>query len=277
MAISSKIRMDATGRAAVYTFDTAAPDDLPFTAPLDHLSRVKMHSDLLTPAVLSVATYSVTLPSMGINSFRTAAFNLAAHGLAGTPLVMGRLQNGSGWIPLNGSIMLPMYALDGSATYRLFGNYATPPLTQGAFGWRSITLGADASNIVLHEQSVAMGTNSAATTHSALTLTVEVTTFDFNLDGDNPTTGTDPKAIHMGPDVLSFQRGKWRSDRRYIRTPAPVPTHHMPLGKTIEVGPAAQTEFHFNWGCVHAGDVRMRWSSEAQDVAFTASQQPVKI
>lgn len=271
-----KMKADSTGKVAIY--DEAGVGDAPFTDPMGNLSRVRFHSDLLMPAVLSTATYTVTLPSMGVDTFRDAVQTLSAHGLSGTPMVMGRIQNGSGWIPLNGSVMLPVYALDGSTTYRLFGIYAAAPYFQGGSGWRSITLGADATNIVLHEQSVAMATNAAGVTaHPALTLTIEVTTFDLNCDASNPTVGTDAVAVHMGADIVKFQRGRWRSDRKYIRTPAPSPTHYMPLGKSIEVGRPAPTKTDITFGCGHVGGVRMRWSSEANDVAFTASQQGVRI
>ncbi len=274
------MKIDSTGKVAI--FDETGVGNAPFTDPLGNLSRIRFHSDLLTPAVVSVTTYTVTLPSMVENAWRDATVTLGAHGRTGTPMIMGRVRNGSGasWIPLNGSVMLPMYALDGSTTYRLFGAYPSgPPYWQGGDGWRSITLGADATNIVLHEQAQALSKHAGADiTHPALTLEIEVTVFDINLDAANPTVGTDPVAVHMSASLVKFQRGKWRSDRRYIRTPAPTPTHYMPLGKTVEVGGGPANKGDLLRSCCHAGPVKFKSApGQVNDITFDASQQPVGV
>lgn len=273
-----KFKTDATGKAAIY--DETVAGDAPFAAPLSNLGAIRFHSDLNMPAVVSVTTYNLTLPAMAAGAWRDATATLGAHGRPGTPMVMGRIRNGSGnnWIPLNGSVLFPMYALNGSSSYRLFGAFSGGTY-QGGSGWRSLTLGADATNIVLHEQAQALDTYvSGVTTHPALGIEIEVTVFDVDLDSANPTVGTDPVAVHMSSDLVKFQRGKWRSDRRYIRTPAPSPTHYMPIGKTTDVGAGPANQGTVLKGICHVGPVKFRWApGQVNDHAFDASQQAVKV
>lgn len=278
MPTNVKMRADSTGKLAVYTYDTAAPDDLPFSAPLSHLSRLRFHSDLITPSVVAITSYTVTLPAMADTTSRVHTYTLGPHGRSGTPMVMGRIANGSGgWIPLNGSVMLPMYALDGSSSYRLRGIVDAAGNYQGMQGVRTVALGADATNIVLHEMSHCDFTGSG--TSSAFSLTVEVTVFDLNLDSSTPPgDGTDAAAIHMSASLIKAKRGAWRSDRRYIRAAVTGATHRMPLGKTIAFGANITAKTDTPRGTCHAGPAKFIWSTNYTDpLSFDAVAQDVKL
>jgi len=114
------------GRVAIYT----GADDDPFDEPLDNLSRVLFHSELLYPAIISEQSGTLNLPSRGANSETVASHTLFAHGQSGTPLVIGYATLDSTRVPLAGSV----------------------PVQFNARGWaRWIALGADGTNVKMAE------------------------------------------------------------------------------------------------------------------------------
>jgi hypothetical protein len=147
-----KVRADGViGRVAIYE----ATDDNPWGSPLSYLSRVVFHSGLAYPAQVATLTGSVTFPSDGAGSVRevvNTTYTLAAHGLPGIPIVEGKwigIGAGGADVPMVGSV--PIYS----------GSY---------FVLRTATLGADATNVVIHEQHAryvsAVGANYPSLTRS---------------------------------------------------------------------------------------------------------------
>lgn len=129
MAVKFRARA-SDARVAIYT----GADDV-FTNPLADLSRVLFHSDLDYPHIISIHTGTVTLPAMSADTRRDAVTNLFAHGKAGTPMVFGLLTNlGGADIALQGSV----------------------PVAMNPYGFgRWVTLGANTTHVLMHEQSVA--------------------------------------------------------------------------------------------------------------------------
>lgn len=126
----------AAARVAIYE----ASDDLPWSDPFTYRSRVLFHSDLQYPARVQTVTGSVTLsagtqgatPAVPVNR----SYTLFAHNLDGIPLLEGKILGiGSGGVdvPICGSL---------------------PVQTGGSSGLRArwIAIGADATNVYLHEQ-----------------------------------------------------------------------------------------------------------------------------
>lgn len=126
--------------------------------PTLDLSRVLFHSSLLYPSLTQTITTTITLPDRALNSQTLTTHTIQAHGLGGIPFVLGYIDN-----------LVPNVALAGSVPVEIYASY-------GGFG-RFVTLGADATNIVLHENSVipnAMGGATGSGTF-ALDLVVYVT------------------------------------------------------------------------------------------------------
>lgn len=125
------------GKAALYTVPTVdSTDDAPLTAPRAHLSRVRFHTDFKYPSVVSDQTFNVTLPSRSVGSRGEATHTLGAHGRGGVPLCFGSIQYGGHWVPL--FISTPLNAQPFSVGMR------------NEVG-RVISLGANSTNILLHE------------------------------------------------------------------------------------------------------------------------------
>lgn len=121
-------------------FAWGTTDDLPFTDPLSHISRLRFHSDLEYPRVISTHTGTHVLPAIGAaTNFSKRSTVLFAHGQAGTPFVEGFIDYNSTRVPLLGSV--PIERLSGQHT---------------GFAARWLHLGADATNVILNEATVGM-------------------------------------------------------------------------------------------------------------------------
>src|SRR5690606_28675325 len=123
--------------------------------PKGDLSRVLFHSDLDYPSVISTRDVSVTLPARTTTPFYTY-HTLFAHGRPGIPFVFGYILN-MGNLSLAGSVPLDFRVL---------------------FHGRFVTLGANATHVVLHEMS--SGVN-GSTTYDARSLTIRVHVTDLLL------------------------------------------------------------------------------------------------
>lgn len=119
------------GKCAIWTGGGTGP----YSDPLTHVPNVQFHSDLLYPAIINTQSGSTTLPAAS-SGFRSVAHTLFAHGRSGYPYVEGKITSGLGVV----------VALAGSI-----------PVQQGSaavgsnFYGRWVALGADASNVILHE------------------------------------------------------------------------------------------------------------------------------
>lgn len=148
-----KLKADGTtGKVAIWT---GGSDDAPLTDPLANLSRLLFHSDLAYPTITQKVTGSITLPAT--TAGHSVSRTLFAHGLAGTPWVMGRVTTAGGQvISLGGSV--PIY-IRAASSYGLA---------------RWITLGANATNVLLHDYA-------ENTTPSPIVLTYDILVTDLLL------------------------------------------------------------------------------------------------
>jgi len=138
--MSSRIRI-AGGKAAIWT---GAGDTLPFDNPNGNLARVKFHSDLQYIKIIDTRTFNVTLPSFVSPYERVADYTLYAHGRPGQPYVLGQVNVNGVPAGFTGSVPVAFGVLTGGPAV------AGKP---GIFG-RWLTLGADATNVIVHEYSV---------------------------------------------------------------------------------------------------------------------------
>lgn len=95
--------------------------------PLADLSRVLFHSSLQYPAIVSEHDITVPLPARSTSSF--TPIPLFAHGKSGTPFVLGYIANLAN-VPLAGSVPIETFDF-------MYGRF--------------VTLGADATNVILHD------------------------------------------------------------------------------------------------------------------------------
>lgn len=145
------------GKAAIY--DKSA-GDAPLTNPLGNLSRIKFHSDLDYIKVISVHNVTLSLPARSNFRSATASYNLFAHGRTGQPFVLGKASvNG---VPVGFTGSVPVHqgiASNGQPSH--FGRW--------------LALGADATNVIVHEYCVAAWSNSSFyDTYPAMTIPIAV-------------------------------------------------------------------------------------------------------
>lgn len=217
-----------TGSVAVYTVDDIDPTDRePLDDPLGHLSRVLFHSDLYYPTITTKYTGTLSLPSRGANvgPENPVAHTLFAHGLAGQPLVFGRLMNLSGLnVSLAGSV----------------------PVQTSNYGYgRWLTLGADATNVVLSE-----------IFHTHLTAGVSATSVDWevwvtDLLLDSVTELPEPTDEMLFVSGTEFRAGggKFDATRRYLRTASSEPVKELDVvqGPSIAVLPLGEVKAFFRY------------------------------
>lgn len=147
----------AAGLLAVYTSPGAGSDDAPLYSPLANLSRVKLHSSLDYPKIISVTTGSITLPAVTVNTRRLVTNTLFAHGQSGIPWVFGKVSLAGVWVSLCGTAIVQS--------------------DSGNFFPRTLSLGADATNVLAHENGICGQFNSMA----SLTLSYEIYVTDVLL------------------------------------------------------------------------------------------------
>lgn len=127
------------------------------SSPTTDLSRVLFHSDLEYPSVIDTQDDIVNLPERTTTPATPVytIHNLFAHGRAGIPFVFGIITN-MGNLSLAGSV-----PVDGDSPF--YGRF--------------VTLGADGTNVVMHEHTVGRSTR----TYAARTLNVRVYITDLLL------------------------------------------------------------------------------------------------
>lgn len=136
------------GKVAIWT---GKQDDAPFDNPLGNINRVKFHSDLDYVRVIEVRKYTLIVPAIpasgsgqGDPGVRTASYNLGAHGQGRIPWLVG-------FIKVDG---VPL-AFTGSVHTHTAAAYDANSIVD--FGGRFLALGADATNIYVHEYSMQTG------------------------------------------------------------------------------------------------------------------------
>lgn len=138
-----RLRVDGTtGKVAIYT----GTDDLPFDTPLSHVSRLRFHSDLEYPQVISVHTGSFNMPATVAQTSRQHSWRLFEHGLGGTPFVEGYITQSGIRVPLLGTVPVQQGVSNvGSSTTSFATGFA-----------RWLHLGADATDVKIQEFSQTM-------------------------------------------------------------------------------------------------------------------------
>lgn len=116
----------ALGKFAIYE----GSDDLPFTAPRSHLSRVHIHSDLDYLGFLPSRTFTTTVSVLTTVSSRSRTITLGPHGQAGVPDVAAFAVLGGVSVPIMGTIPISQTADDNLIMW---------------------TLGIDATNVLILE------------------------------------------------------------------------------------------------------------------------------
>lgn len=136
----------SAAHAALAVYDSASPTgDLDVLAnPGLHLPAIKLHSSLHYPKIVLVQTGTTTFPAITSNTRRNATSTLFAHGRGGIPLVFGELTVGG--VPIAWAGSVPVQVDDASG---------------GFFGFpRTIALGADGTNVLVHENGISRDTGS---------------------------------------------------------------------------------------------------------------------
>jgi hypothetical protein len=258
MATKRKLKADGTtGKVAVYIVDDTAIDDSPFTAPLSNLSRVEFHSDLDYLQIQPIGgnlikTGTLALPSHSGTSPGTYRHNLFAHGLGYQPLVIGHLVNFEGYnTPLLGTtpIRTPM----------------DRTLAATRADMRTVQLGADSTNVYLHEYMLLVSTS---LTYPAVDLDwrVMVTTRNMDSSTGNDNTASHPSNLYISGSRVVFGRGKFDTDRSHIKK---VSTGGFPvcIGPSLRVYQEPATDYTINWKWNVNGQAKGSFSG----VSFTAT------
>jgi len=199
MALKPKLMADgAAGKVAVFMVDENNPADrAPLDDPHSHLARVLFHSDLLYPIITHKVSGTLTLPARGSNQDWTRSTHiLFAHGLAGQPLVFGRLTNvGPGTVPLAGSV----------------------PIQTSSYGFaRWLSLGADATNVMITE----LWNTHVTGGIGAISVNWDVWVTNIFLDQENPLPPPQGELLYIDGTNFRAGRGKFSTANRYIRTAA---------------------------------------------------------
>ena len=126
----------AAGKLAIWK---DASDALPFTDPLNHIDRLKFHSSLDYVKIIDVKTFTFTAPEVRGVLERVASYTLGAHGRPGIPFFIAKIVVNGVPVAFSGSV--PTHASNGLV--------------------RWLAIGADATNIIVHEYSIQSGTAGA--------------------------------------------------------------------------------------------------------------------
>jgi hypothetical protein len=116
------------GRVAIYN----GSSDAPFNNPQSNIDDIKFHSDLNYPTIINTVTDSITLPSRAADGHYNVTHTLFSHGRGGYPMILAELTS-----PFSSTLVgsVPVY------------------MSSGGFG-RWITIGANTTHVILHEQCV---------------------------------------------------------------------------------------------------------------------------
>ncbi len=202
------------GKAAIYT----GTDDLPMSAPLDHISRVHFHSDLAMPSIKTVLTGTITLPFLDWNESRSAVYNISTHGLGSIPYCEGRITSIAGVpksIGMTGSVPVATNGFAGAVYYA-----------------RWLHLGATSTHVHIAE----LSRSHAESSFSSLVVGYEVYVTDMLLPSTGPAAASQPGVmVDITESRVRFGQGKFDTDNRYIRAGATGANFPMPKRETVQI------------------------------------------
>lgn len=164
----------ADGRVAIWTGD----DDEPFSDPLDHLDRVKFHSELGYPKVISEWSDDVTFTARTTwngsswtttQGTRVVTHNLFAHGRSGQPWVLGSINVDGVDVAFTGSVPVQLGVRSTDSSGAPIGPTFLCPWA------RWVSLGADDTNVSLFEYCVVGWQASGASANHSQVYMPEIT------------------------------------------------------------------------------------------------------
>lgn len=132
----------AGGKVGIWEGHT---DTDPFDAPLSHLAngRLKFHSDIPYVKIVAVKDFTLNVPAItGATPARSVSYTLGTHGQPGQPFIAGRIIVNSVPVAFTGSV--PVH--QGGGAFSSGDEFA-----------RWLALGADATNVYVHEYAVQHG------------------------------------------------------------------------------------------------------------------------
>jgi len=162
----------ATGVVSIYTGDPT--DESPHNDPLNHLGRLKFHSSLAYPKVISEWTGTVNFPARAMFNgtiwvspvgVATQSYTLFAHGRPGQPWVLGSARIGTVDVAMVGSVPVQQAF---SAN--------NPSILHPWLRW--VSLGADATNVYIFEYTVI---RHIASTNASAFLSMPAVGIDFKV------------------------------------------------------------------------------------------------
>lgn len=201
------VRLVARGGDGVVCIHEGAADVV--EDPLLDLSRVRFHSSLDYPVVVETRDGSTLMGQLPAKSTRIQSYNLFAHGRPGIPLVLGYVSSlGNGRVPLAGSV---------------------PTAISNGWSGRFITLGANATHVLLHEYA----TTGFSQALPAQTFQWSIAICDVDVSAAADTDPVAPYDLKITADHMVLSRGKFDSDNRYIR--AATGGMPMPHDRTLRM------------------------------------------
>lgn len=151
------------GRAGIWTGDDRAP----YIDPLNNLSRVRLHTDLDYIRVVETRVAPLSLPAVTGVTSRVASYPLFAHGRAGFPFILGEVAVNGERVGFTGSVPV---------------QFGVQPNTRPGFFGRWLALGADATEVIVHEYLVAYHFGSGYESFAAIDLDITVHITDESLE-----------------------------------------------------------------------------------------------
>lgn len=231
--------LPAYGLAVYDTPNPAAPDDGPMADPGSYADKVKFHSSLSYPALLTSFDATVSIPALnslvGANysgKYLRGTVTLGAHGQANVPMIKAMLVNYAGANrPLNGSF---------------------PVQSSGNF-CRLIDVGVQGSNVVLIHRAHSPA-NNTGTAFPAISLTVRVWVFSWVLDGAIDLYDPSKPELELTASKITVGRGRFDTDRDYIRSDTGAENTLLTTGETmVTTGTNGVTSFP-TWGWRYSVD-----------------------
>lgn len=209
------------GAAAIWEGDDVG--DLPLTNPGDYWDRLRFHSGAYYAKIIDVQTVTVNFPAMAADENREHTYTLFAHGRSGTPVVKGRATIGGEAINIAGHVPIQ----SGYHTLwfgRPYGVYS-----------RFVALGADDTNVILHEYAKAP----RDTGYSSLSLDVTVYVWEEIIEDGAPDS---PEETDLRPEY--WRLGLFDSRFPYLYEDA-SPQFALVAGPTLAMGYSGGS---FCWG-----------------------------
>jgi len=239
--------LPAYGLAVYDTPDPSAPDNAPMIAPGSHTDKVKFHSNFEYLTVGTPLDVSVSLPACAATeavvpggstiypgNYQSGIINVYAHGRSSIPYFNGMLVNYSGANrPLRGTLILD------KPNGGLFNSAA--PFNSRLF--RSIQLAVDETHIRLiwrayissGSSRTQSGPSFSGNPYPAVTLTVRLWLFDWNLDGALGSYNASLPMLSLTATDIKVGRGKFDTTNEYIRTGTGTNNNLMTTGETMTI------------------------------------------